>query len=301
MSKIYDNAPTVYTNFATARMEEEALEEDTQPTEAPTVDSSLAETVQNILTVSNGRLVFASNDDDVFGIPDEKERDLERGQYEKLRVEVVETNENTKQTKKNVKELREETAMNHADTKLMLEEQHGDMMLTNELLHRDTQDKVEDVQNHMGDIFEVIGSMGANITTITTALEHAKLSENTEKIKELEMQLANSVGMYDALKRKLVQLQGQKIQLVKDNKALAQANLKLQCELDASNRLLDQHGLTPAKPRRGLAKAPINLPPPAPATKREAPAVMVAIGRKTKMALQEADVNKRANSGKFMF
>ena len=115
------------------------------------------------------------------------------------------------------------------------------------------------------------------------------------------MQLANSVAMHDALKRKLVQLQGQKIQHVKDNKALAQANLKLQCELDASNRLLDQHGLTPAKPRRGLAKAPTNLPPPAPATKREAPAVMVAIGRKTKMALQEADVNKRANSGKFMF
>ena len=132
-------------------------------------------------------------------------------------------------------------------------------------------------------------------------LEDAKLSENTEKIKELEMQLTNSVAMYDALKRKLVQLQGQKIQLVKDNKALAQANLKLKHELDASNRLLDQHGLTPAKPRRGLAKAHINLPPPVPATKREAPAVMVAIGRKTKMALQEAEVNKRANSDKFMF
>ena len=39
----------------------------------------------------------------------------------------------------------------------------------------------------------------------------SSLSENTEKIKELEMQLANSVAMHDALKRKLVQLQGQKI------------------------------------------------------------------------------------------
>jgi len=105
--------------------------------------------------------------------------------------------------------------------------------------------------------------------------------------------------MHEALKRKLVQLQGQRNQLVKDNKTLAQANLKLQLELDAKNRILDHHGLTPVKPRRGLAKAPINLPPPAPASKREAPAMMVAIGRKSKIAQQEAEVARRINSGKF--
>ena len=94
--------------------------------------------------------------------------------------------------------------------------------------------------------------------------------------------------MHEALKRKLVQLQGQRNQLVKDNKTLAQANLKLQLELDAKNRILDHHGLTP-----------VNLPPPAPASKREAPAMMVAIGRKSKIAQQEAEVARRINSGKF--
>jgi len=155
-----------------------ALEDGTQTTADPTVDSSLAETVENMMTLrvskqsTDGRPVFASDDDDLFGIPEQEERDSTRGRYEKLKAEIVETNENSKLTKKAVQELQEETAMNHADTmhgqdeiKDTLEEKHDEMLWTEAVHHLETQGKVENVQKQIGDIIKVMGTMGADITS----------------------------------------------------------------------------------------------------------------------------------------
>ena len=111
---------------------------------------------------------------------------------------------------------------------------------------------------------------------------NAKLTQNTEKMQELEGQRDAFCVQKNALRRKLVQLQGEKRQLAKENRTL-----KL---------IVHKHGLTPQKPFRGLSSVPTNRPPPIPASKREVPAKMVHLGRNSDSARQEAEGVKRSNS-----
>ena len=223
--------------------------------------------------------VSALNDDELIFLPS---RDMFNTDFERRQQRIdSNTTANLKvseETKKDTTKLlaiteeqREEAGIHHADTmhgqdeiKDTLEEQ----MLTEELHH-----------------LEVTGMLR---TLHDIAISKGDYAEAAKLKKELENEQAKS----ERYRRQLSDEREKRVQVTNEKNKLAR-------ELKHCHNLLDKAGMTPVKPRRGLAKAPINLPPPAPASKREAPAAMVAIGRKSKLALQEAEVARRVNSGKF--